>query len=129
MIQRFIEIGEGFSDLYEMLELIKANKDRAERLLALHTKDGDKNNTSVAVVMKKTDPGNFQAIYICREGIPDPRVTPNKRFELFVKAAEEHSLPLIELDVQPSGRFAEKDLYFQYLTGILRMNRYLSPLT
>ncbi|TDL35147.1 methylthioribose kinase [Jeotgalibacillus sp. S-D1] len=129
MIQRFIELGEGYSDLYEMLEIIKGSKKRVERLLALHSKDGDKNKTSVAAVMKMTDPGKFQAIYICREGIPDHRITPNKRFDLFVQAAGQYDLPLVEMDVQASTRFAEKELYYQYLTGILRMNRYLPPLS
>lgn len=129
MIQRFIELGEGYSDLYEMLEIINGNYKRVERLLALHSKDGDKSKTSLAAVMKMTDPGKFQAIYICREGIPDPRIMPNKRFDLFVQAGGQNALSLIEMEVQSSSRFAEKELYYQYLTGILRMNRYLPPLS
>ncbi|MDG5470177.1 methylthioribose kinase [Jeotgalibacillus sp. ET6] len=129
MIQRFIELGEGYSDLYEFLEIVKANTHRIERILALHTNKKEKSVTSVVAVMKKTDPGSFQALYICREGIPNPHDTPNKRFELVQSAAAEAGLSLIEMEVQPSDRFAEKELFFQYLTGILRMNRYISPLS
>lgn len=129
MIQRFIELGEGYSDLYELLELINFNKDRVERLMVLHTKDGDKQKVSLAAVMKMTDPGKFQGIYLCREGIPDPGVTPNKRFDLFKDTAQKHGFSMIEIEVQPSNRFAEKELFYQYLIGILRMNRYIQPLS
>ncbi|MGD7043569.1 DUF7147 family protein [Jeotgalibacillus proteolyticus] len=129
MIQRFIELGEGYSDLYEFLEIVKANTHRIERILALHTNKKGRSVTSIVAVMKKTDPGSFQAMYICREGIPNPHHTPNKRFDLVRSAAAEAGLSLIEMEVQPSDRFAEKELFFQYLIGILRMNRYISPLS
>lgn len=38
LIQRFIELGEGYSDLYELIEIGKANKERITFLLALNTK-------------------------------------------------------------------------------------------
>ncbi|MET3194338.1 hypothetical protein ABID96_001306 [Bacillus sp. OAE603] len=41
MIQRMIEIGEGYSDLYELFELAKSQKDRVKFLLKLTS---DKNN-------------------------------------------------------------------------------------
>ncbi|GAA3323027.1 hypothetical protein GCM10020331_045250 [Ectobacillus funiculus] len=37
MIQRFIELGEGYSDLYELLEIAKANRHRLAHMLAFHT--------------------------------------------------------------------------------------------
>ncbi|MEW9501418.1 DUF7147 family protein [Jeotgalibacillus marinus] len=129
MIQRFIELGEGYSDIYELLEAIKHNHQRVERLLALHTKEGEQSKTSLVAVMKMTDPGKFQALYICREGIPDPRVIKNKRYDLFVQASKEYSLSLTEIEVQPSTRFAEKELFYQYLIGILRVNRYINTLS
>ncbi|KIL44770.1 DUF7147 family protein [Jeotgalibacillus soli] len=128
MIQRFIELGEGYSDIYELLELIKQNQERLERVLALHTKKNDKHTTTLVVVMKPTDPGQFQALYTCREGIPDPRKVKNKRFDLFIQAAKEVDMAVIDLDVQHSSMFAEKELYYQYLIGILRMNRFIRPL-
>ncbi|RFU63391.1 DUF7147 family protein [Peribacillus glennii] len=129
MIQRFIELGEGYSDIYELIEIGKANGGRVARLLALHTTMYEKKLTSLLVVLHPTDPGNFQPLYMCREGIPNPNFTPNKRFELFRELALQLGKDIIELNVKPSTAFSEKELYFQYLTGILRMNRYLPPLS
>ncbi|PJN87035.1 DUF7147 family protein [Bacillus sp. mrc49] len=128
MIQRFIELGQGHSDIYELLEVGRNQKHRVIRLLALHTTINDKQVTSMVIVMQPTDPGNFQPLYICREGIPNPHITKNKRYELFENLAEELDKPIIEIDVKSSVLFAETELYYQHLIGILRMNRYLPPL-
>ncbi|USK76417.1 DUF7147 family protein [Peribacillus frigoritolerans] len=128
MIQRFIEIGQGYSDIYELLEVGRNQKHRVARLLAMHTTINDKKVTSLVIVMEPTDPGKFQPLYICREGIPNPHATKNKRYELFESLAEELDRPIIEIDVKPSVLFAEIELYYQHLIGILRMNRYLPPL-
>ncbi|MED3982685.1 methylthioribose kinase [Peribacillus simplex] len=128
MIQRFIEIGQGYSDIYELLEVGRNQKQRVARLLTMHTTINDKKVTSLVIVMQPTDPGKFQPLYICREGIPNPHATKNKRYELFENLAEELDRPIIEIDVKPSVLFAEIELYYQHLIGILRMNRYLPPL-
>ncbi|MGM9925256.1 MAG: methylthioribose kinase [Bacillus sp. (in: firmicutes)] len=129
MIQRFIELGEGYSDLYELIEIGRTNKERVAFLLALHTKKNDKELVSLAVVLKPTNPGDFQPIYICREGIPNPHVIPNKRYDMFQALAKEIEKNIIELDVKPSTLFSETELFYQHLIGILRMNRYLPPLS
>ncbi|MCO0596702.1 methylthioribose kinase [Peribacillus butanolivorans] len=128
MIQRFIELGQGYSDIYELLEVGRNQKHRVARLLSLHTTINDKKVTSLVIVMQPTDPGKFQPLYICREGIPNPHVTVNKRYELFENLAEELNKSIIEIDVKSSVLFAEIELYYQHLIGILRMNRYLPPL-
>ncbi|MDQ0161614.1 DUF7147 family protein [Bacillus alveayuensis] len=128
MIQRFIEIGEGYSDIYELIEIAKANKHRLLHLMAFHTYINGKAVTSLVVVLKPTNPGEFQPLYICREGIPNPHVKPNKRFDLFKQLADELEKEIIELDVKPSTIYPEKELFYQHLIGILRMNRYIAPL-
>jgi hypothetical protein len=128
LIQRFIELGEGYSDIYELLETAKANQHRLQHMMALHTKINNKELTSLVVVLKPTDPGKFQALYICREGIPNPNVLPNKRYSLFAQTAEELGKQVIELSVKPSVMFNEKELFYQHLIGIFRLNHYLSPL-
>ena len=125
MIQRFIELGEGTSDLYELLAIARSQKERVLRLLALQTKIKDKDLVSLVVVMKPTNPGKFQPLYVCREGILNPHTTPNQRFQLFKDLAVELDKSIIEMEVKPSTVFAEKTLYYQHLIGILRMNRYL----
>lgn len=128
MIQRFIEIGEGYSDIYELIEIAKSNLSRLSHIMAFHTSINNKKVTSLVVVLNPTNPGNFQPLYICREGIPNPNVTPNKRFDLFAEAAEELQKTVIQLDIKPSTSFAEKELFYQYVIGILRLNHYIPPL-
>jgi len=128
LIQRFIELGEGYSDIYELLELAKANQHRLQHMIALHTQNSGKDLTSLVVVLKPTDPGKFQALYICREGIPNPTILPNKRYDMFAQTAEALGKQIIELTVKPSVIFNEKDLYYQHLIGILRLNHYILPL-
>ncbi|MDR4886617.1 methylthioribose kinase [Fredinandcohnia sp. QZ13] len=128
MIQRFIEIGEGFSDIYELVELVRGNRHRVSKLFAFHTTIQDKQVSSLAAAFQPTNPGDFQAIYICREGIPNPNMKPNQRYTLFAEVAKELDLQIITLDVKPSTMFHEKELYYQHLIGILRMNRYIPPM-
>ena len=128
MIQRFIELGEGYGDLYELIELAKANRSRVAYLLSLQTVVNGKEVCSPAVILNPASEGNFQPIYISREGIPNSNVLKNKRFSLFQEMADNLGKDIISVDVKPSTMFAEKELYYQYLTGILRMNRYLLPL-
>lgn len=128
MIQRFIELGEGYSDIYELIELAKANSHRLVHMMALNTVVMDRPVTSLVVILEPTDPGKFQALYICREGIPNPSVTQNKRYDLFLHTAEELGKQVIQLSVKPSTIFHEKELYYQHLIGILRLNHYIKPL-
>jgi hypothetical protein len=129
MIQRFIELGEGYSDIYEVIEIAKTNQHRIHRLLRLDTKLDKRGMTSVAVVLDPPAPGKLMPIYICREGIVNPDNQPNQRYQLFSEMAEACSLTIHQLEVKHSKQFAEKDLYFQYLIGILRMNRYIPELS
>lgn len=128
MIQRFIELGEGYSDIYELLEIAKNNQHRLAHMLAFHTKKNEKDVTTLVVVLHPTTPGDFQPLYVCREGIPNPHVTPNKRFTLFETQAQELNKEIIQIDVKPSTQFGEIHLYYQHLIGILRMNRYIPPM-
>lgn len=129
LIQRFIELGEGYSDIYELIELTKAQSNRVAFILSLQTTIKNREVVSLAVILKPTNPGNFQPIYLCREGIPNPEITPNKRFEMFEQLSEELGKKIITLQVKPSSFFPEKELFYQHLVGILRMNRYLPPLS
>jgi len=128
LIQRFIELGEGYSDVYELVELAKANQHRLQHMIALHTKIETKDVTSLVVVLKPTTPGKFQPLYICREGIPNPNIMPNKRFNLFAQTAHSLGKQIHELSVKPSSIFTEKELFYQHLIGILRLNHYILPL-
>ncbi|KGX88565.1 DUF7147 family protein [Pontibacillus litoralis] len=129
MIQRFIELGEGYSDIYELLTIAQSMPQRIQHIFAFHTVIKDEKRTSLAISMHPTTVGDFQPIYICREGIPFPHDKANKRYELMKKFATSIDKDIIELTVQPSHIFNETELYYNHLIGVLRMNRYIAPLT
>ncbi|WP_064093822.1 DUF7147 family protein [Rossellomorea aquimaris] len=128
MIQRFIELGEGYSDIYELMELARANKERLQHMMAFHTIVNNRAVTSLAIVMNPTEQGKFQAIYVCREGVPNPNITPNQRYSMFEETAKELGKVIIQMDVKPSTLFPENQLYYQHLIAILRLNHYILPL-
>ncbi|MCP8616628.1 DUF7147 family protein [Salirhabdus salicampi] len=129
MIQRFIELGEGYSDIYELLTIGQKMSERVEHVIAFHSEDKFKRKASVALVMTQTDPGNFQPIYICTEGLPHPDEHNSQRYKLVESLANTLQKPFITLSVQPSNAFGEKELYFQHLISILRMNHIIKPLS
>ncbi|WP_088104983.1 DUF7147 family protein [Halalkalibacter urbisdiaboli] len=129
MIQRFIELGEGYSDIYELIEIAKSNKDRIHRFLRLDTTVGERKMTSTAVVLNPAAPGNLMPIYICREGIVNPDQKANQRYSLFLDCATDCGQTIHQLEIKNSQKFEEKDLFYQYLIGILRMNRFIPPLS
>ncbi len=128
MIQRFIELGEGYSDLYELLEIAKANRHRLAHMLAFHTTKNNRAVCSLAVVLHPTTEGKFQPIYICREGIPLLEDKKSKRYELFEETAASLDKEVVAFTVKPSTTFPETELYYSHLIGILRMNRFIPPM-
>ncbi|WP_062197748.1 DUF7147 family protein [Massilibacterium senegalense] len=128
MVQRFIELGEGYSDLYELFEIAKANQHRLHKMLSLLAEKEGKHVLSFVVVLKPTEEADFQPLYICREGIPYSEEKKSKRLVLFEELAENLGTKVIPLTVQPSNSFPETTLYFQYLIGVLRMNHLISPM-
>lgn len=124
MLQRFIEIGDGYSDLYELMEIAKTNSNRVESLISLETKKNNKIITSVVVVLKPVMPSNFQPLYICMEGIPKD----SKRWKLFESIGSELNKEIFKLEVKHSDSFNERELYFHYIIGVLRMNRMIKSL-
>ncbi|HSH26084.1 MAG TPA: methylthioribose kinase [Massilibacterium sp.] len=128
MVQRFIELGEGYSDLYELFEIAKSNKHRLHQLLSLLAEVNGKHVLSFVVVLQPTEEADFQPLYICREGIPYNDEKKSKRLLLFEELAEQLQTKIVPLTVQPSTSFPEKELYYNYLIGVLRMNRFIPPM-
>ncbi|SIS37999.1 DUF7147 family protein [Salimicrobium flavidum] len=126
MRQKFIELGEGYTDIYELIELGRQMPERVKAALAFHSEINGQSKTSLALIMKPAE--KFQPIYICREGIPNPHEIPNTRFDLFQKMTEEIQTDIHEYTLKPSTMFPETDLYYQYLIGILRSNKELPRL-
>ncbi|WP_100399439.1 DUF7147 family protein [Bacillus sp. FJAT-44742] len=129
MIQRFIELGEGYADIFEWLALVEANSHRVKYILRLDTEINSRNVSSIAAVFTPSGENHFQPVYICREGLLNPEHKSTQRFDMVYKAASSLNKNIIPLSVKPSSMFPEKGLYYQYLIGILRMNKYLTPLS
>ncbi|MBP3952147.1 DUF7147 family protein [Bacillus suaedae] len=129
MIQRFIKLGEGYNDLYELIEIAKTNKDRIHLILRLDTKIDERDMSSLVVLLKPALPGKMMPLYVCHEGIYNPIHKPTERYRLFEEAVNQLNLDIHRLEVKNSKQFAEIDLYYQYLTGVLRLNRYLPPMS
>ncbi|UOY93751.1 methylthioribose kinase [Ectobacillus sp. JY-23] len=128
MIQRFIELGEGYSDLYELLAIARANESRLAHMLMFTTKKQNRDVCSLAVVLHPTTPGDFQPLYICREGIPVLPDRTSKRIQLFEETAQQLDKPIITISVKPSDTFAETTLYYNHLIAILRLNHLIPPM-
>ncbi|WP_369802709.1 methylthioribose kinase [Sporosarcina sp. P16b] len=127
--QRFIELGEGYSDIYELLEIMSTNADRIHKSYIFSSKYKSNEQLSLAVSLTPaTENNHFMPIYICREGIRYSADKPSKRYDLFVEHAESLNKKPVKVEIKHSTEFAENELFYQYITGILRLNHLLPPL-
>ncbi|WJY28834.1 MULTISPECIES: DUF7147 family protein [Sporosarcina] len=126
--QRFIELGEGYSDIYELCELITANASRLQRTFLFTSTAGGKRVLSPAASFSPAGDGGFCPIYICREGIPADSGRMSRRQQLFEDAAAAAGSRPVPVELKHSSEFPETRLYYQYVTGVLRLNHLLPPL-
>lgn len=126
--QRFIELGEGYGDVYELCELIRTNRDRLHKTFILSSKTPSGHALSLAAAFEPANDSHFMPIYICREGIVQRDNEKSKRRLLFEEAAEQAGSIPVYIELKNSSEFKERDLFFQYATGILRLNHLLPPL-
>lgn len=125
MVYRFIELGDGYSDVYELVELAKRMPERIRHFVVIDTTINELEVSSLAIVMKSAKEGNFTPVYFCREGLQNTPNKVSKRFTLFENIATANNMKINRITVKPSNFFHEKALYFQYLVGIFQMNRFL----
>nr|WP_106784015.1 methylthioribose kinase [Lysinibacillus timonensis] len=128
MIQQFIELGQGYGDVYELCELIKTNENRFHNAFLFISHKDEKKVASLAVTLEPVGEGKFMPIYICREGIPYDDDKKSKRIVLFEQALEQIGKKAIPMDIKHSSFFSETTLFYQHLIGILRMNRFIPPM-
>ncbi len=126
--QRFIELGEGYGDVYELCELIRTNSDRLHKTFILASVTPAGHALSLVAAFEPANDNKFMPIYICREGIIQQGDDKSKRRLLFEEAAEKAGSTPSYIELKNSSEFAERELFFQYAIGILRMNKLLPPL-
>ncbi|MGN7477215.1 DUF7147 family protein [Solibacillus silvestris] len=128
MIQQFIELGQGYGDIYELCELIKTNEHRFHNAFIFTANHDGVSVASLAVAFKPSGESKFMPIYICREGIPYDEEKLSKRIEIFKHAILHAGQRENILEIKHSSIFSEKNQFYQYLIGILRLNHYIPPM-
>ncbi|WP_274309356.1 DUF7147 family protein [Solibacillus daqui] len=128
MIQQFIELGQGYGDIYELCELVKTNENRFHNAFIFTANHNGQQVASLAVAFKPASESKFMPIYICREGIPFNEEKPSKRIEIFKQAIQDAGQLENIFEIKHSSIFSETNQYYQYLIGILRLNHYIPPM-
>lgn len=128
MKQSFIKLGEGLTDLFEFNTLIEYNHQRIAHIVYFHSPNCAHARSSVAIIMQPTSEQHFQAMYIMLNAVKYPYPDSNKKFELINNRAEKYHVNIKAVDVQPAERFHDTELYFNYLTSVLRLQRWIPPL-
>ena len=129
MIQQFIELGQGYGDVYELIALVDTNKHRFHQaFIFTATTDEGSDVASLAVAFKPTGDSKFMPIYICREGIPYNEEKLAQRITLFMEAVNAVNRKPVTVELKHSSAFEEPALFYQHIIGILRMNNYLPQL-
>lgn len=126
LIQRFIELGEGYGDTFELCELARVNKERIYRAFIFTSPKNGKEYISIAIALKPMNDTNFFPFYICREGIPQSQ-PESKRLSTFKEVLKELQIEPIQISIKHSSTFADTHLFYQYIIGILRLNHYIPP--
>ena len=129
LIQQFIELGQGYGDIYELCELIKTNEHRFHNAFIFTATHNDSMVASLAVSFKPSGESKFMPIYICREGIPYSEEKPSKRIEIFKEAVNNIGKQENIFEIKHSSIFSENNQFYQYLIGILRLNHYIPPMS
>jgi hypothetical protein len=126
--QYFIELGEGYGDVYELMELMKTNQHRLHRTFIFSSNTKDRQAISLAAAFHPAGDSNFMPIYICREGITQTGESKSKRRLLFEESSIKNGQEPIYISLKHSSEFADTKLFYQYITGILRLNHLVPPL-
>lgn len=129
MIQQFIELGQGYGDIYELCELIKTNEHRFHHAFIFVSSKNDHQCCSLAVAFKPVGESKFMPIYVCREGIPFNEEKKAKRIEIFENTLQTLQKTPNQLTIKHSSEFANEKMYYQHLIGILRMNHYIPSMS
>ncbi len=121
-MQKYIELGTGYAEIFELEQLIHYNKPRIDKAIMLT--HGEDQATFLLIMNPVKD--HFQAIYTIFKGVPVAVSGSQKKYELIKQWLESADIQLVEIDTKNPDEFYEKEQYYQYVTGILRLN-YLLP--
>ncbi len=123
-MQKFIQLGEGYGDIFELEALIQHNHQRIESGIYLHVEG----KPSTFVLVMAPVRGNFQALYTIYRGIPMTGKV-NQKYNIINENLEKYNIGKVEMTTRDPEDFHEREQYFQYMLGVLRLNHLLPPLT
>lgn len=123
-MQKFIQIGDGYGDIFEMEALIQYNHQRIKSGIYLHTEG----RPSTFVLVMAPVRGNFQALYTIFQGIPMTSRNQQK-YKIINESLEKYNIAKIEMTTRDPDDFYEREQYFQYMLGVLRLNNLIPPLS
>lgn len=123
-MQKFIRLGDGYGDIFELEALIEYNHQRIKSGIYLHV-DGE---PSTFVLVMEPVRGNFQALYTIYQGIPMTSKYQQK-YKIINESLEQYDIQKVEMTTRPPGDFYDPEQYFQYMTGVLRLNHLLPPMS
>lgn len=122
-MQKFITLGEGYGDVFELEAIISHNHTRIDKAIFLHT---DESQSTFLLVMQPVR-GNFQAIYSIYMGIPY-KDGQGKKYTLIHEWCKEKDIPLVEFSTRDPEDFYAREQFYQYITGVLRLNHLIPPM-
>ena len=121
-MQKFIVLGHGYSEIFELKALLEYNHTRVDKAIFFHHEDAP---STFSLVMKPVEK-DFQAIYTILRGLrngPD-----GKMYEMIHNLCKEYGVEVIEMTSRDPEDFHEKELFFQYMIGVLRLNHLIPQL-
>ena len=122
-MQKFITLGEGYGDLFELEALVAHNQTRIDKAIFLHTEE----KLSTFLLIMQPVRGNFQAIYAIYNGIRY-NAGEGRKYMMIRGWCETGDIPVVEFSTRDPEDFYEREQFYQYITGVLRLNHLIPPL-
>jgi hypothetical protein len=123
-MQKFIHLGEGYGDVFELEALIQYNHQRIKSGIYLHAEG----RPSTFILVMAPVRGNFQAIYTIYQGIPMTSKSRQK-YNIINDNLEKYNISKVEMTTRDPDDFHDRTQYFQYMLGVLRLNNLIPPLS
>jgi len=121
-VQKFILLGNGYSEIFELQALIQYNHARIDKAVFIHHEDAP----STFVLIMKPVKKNFQALYTILRGLRKGH--EGEMYRIISTWLDEKNIQKIDMSSRDPEDFHEEELYYQYIIGVLRLNHIIPPL-
>lgn len=121
-MQKFIVLGHGYSEIFELKALLEYNHKRVNKAIFFHHEDAP---SSFSLIMNPVEK-DFQALYTILRGLRNG--PEGKMYEMIRELCELYDIQVVEMTARDPKDFHEEELFFQYIIGVLRLNHIIPPL-